>query len=159
MAFCMIKAYGLAMVQTPPPTYENIWYTVTINTSSRVPLKYPSIPLLEKRDLLICFYSSRATLTSTDQSVLRTAIDAERSWSRTCGVIYTQEDDSYYTISLYSTLELKAGNQVSINIHSASAEAFLYDDDGHYTHFTGHLLQENVTSSLNHRRSFFKIYI
>ena len=59
----------------------------------------------------------------------------------------TNVDGSWYTHSLHSTLELKAGDQVWISIPSLNGGA-LYDDANHYTHFTGYLLQENVASSL-----------
>lgn len=60
------------------------------------------------------------------------------------GITHTQDDGSYHTISLHSTLELQEGDQVWISIHSTATGAYLYDDNGHFTHFTGHLLQENV---------------
>ena len=62
---------------------------------------------------------------------------------------HAQGNFSYYTISLHSTLELKATDEVWVSIASSlSSEAWLHDNEHHYTHFTGHLLQENMASSL-----------
>ena len=60
----------------------------------------------------------------------------------------SNDDDSYYTQSLHSTLELKTGDEVWISIAAIDGGASLYDSSNHYTHFTGYFLQENVASSL-----------
>ena len=60
----------------------------------------------------------------------------------------TNDDSSFYTHALQSTLELKMGDQVWINIVNVVSGSHLYDDVNHYSHFTGFLLQENVASSL-----------
>ena len=49
---------------------------------------------------------------------------------------------SYHTHSLHSTLELKTGDQVWLSIGVLPTGGFLFDNTSHYTHFTGHLLQE-----------------
>ena len=61
----------------------------------------------------------------------------------------TNDDDSFYTLSLDSTLELKTGDRVWMRLVWASYNK-LYDDGDHYTHFVGHLLQEKVANSLKH---------
>ena len=65
------------------------------------------------------------------------------------GVTHTKEDYSIHTISLNSVLALKKGDQVWMKLHSLESGAMIYDDNQHYTHFTGYLLQENVASSFN----------
>lgn len=52
------------------------------------------------------------------------------------------------TYSLHSTLDLKAGDQLWISINAVSGGARLYDDSNHYTHFSGHLLQEHLARSI-----------
>ena len=59
-------------------------------------------------------------------------------------------DGSAHTYSLQSTLELKAGDQVWMTVHALTSGARLFDDWDHYTHFSGHLLQEHMTRSLNY---------
>lgn len=50
---------------------------------------------------------------------------------------------SYETFSLQSTLYLKSGDRIWLSIPSASG-AVWHDNDGHYTHFTGWLSQEDT---------------
>ena len=45
------------------------------------------------------------------------------------------------TFTLQSTLQLKAGDQVSLK---SGGSGYLYDNDNHFTHFTGWLLQEDL---------------
>ena len=59
----------------------------------------------------------------------------------------TNDDNSLYTHSLHSTLELKTGDEVWISIHFTAPNTCLYDDWLHYTHFSGHLVQEKVARS------------
>ena len=60
--------------------------------------------------------------------------------------IDTRDDDSYYTLSLHSILEMKTGDRVWMHLTAwASSNTKLYDNiTNHFTHFTGHLLQEKV---------------
>ena len=65
-------------------------------------------------------------------------------------LVASNDDSSVYTHSLQSTLDLKMGDRVWINLHYVSPGAYLCEDAGsHYTHFTGHLWQEKVASSYN----------
>lgn len=61
-----------------------------------------------------------------------------------------RREDDYYTLSLQSTLNLKAGDKVWLQIHWAET-ACLHDSKNHLTHFTGQLLHEDISqpSSLN----------
>jgi hypothetical protein len=54
------------------------------------------------------------------------------------------------TFSLQSTLYLQAGDEIWIQVDEKD-EMNLYDNGGHYTHFTGWLLQEDVAQSLKNR--------
>jgi hypothetical protein len=51
-------------------------------------------------------------------------------------------------LTLQSTLNLKSGDQVWMEIHWHSSGANLYDDSDHFTHFTGFMLQEEIAASL-----------
>lgn len=55
--------------------------------------------------------------------------------------------NQYETFSLQSTLQLQLGEQIWIEISSISAGAYL--DGGGFTHFTGWLLQEDISLSVN----------
>lgn len=57
-------------------------------------------------------------------------------------------NDSFETYSLQTTLNLQAEDQIWLIIDSMP-NAYLYDDGSHYTHFTGWLLQEDISKSLN----------
>ena len=48
------------------------------------------------------------------------------------------------TFSLQSTLQLNAGDLVSLKLRS-DGTGYLFDDGQHYTHFTGWLLQEDLS--------------
>ncbi len=50
--------------------------------------------------------------------------------------------------SIVSTLNLKKGDQVWVEIHYQSTKAYLKDDVEHFTHFTGFLLDEEIVASL-----------
>jgi hypothetical protein len=57
--------------------------------------------------------------------------------------------DQLSPLTLQSTLNLKKGDQVWLEIYYASTGAKLYDFGGyHYNHFTGFMLQEEIVSSL-----------
>jgi uncharacterized protein YqjF (DUF2071 family) len=53
------------------------------------------------------------------------------------------------TYSLQSSLSLRAGDLVWVEIQAQSTGVYLFDDPGHYTHFNGWLLQEHISNSLN----------
>jgi hypothetical protein len=51
-------------------------------------------------------------------------------------------------LTLQSTLNLKSGDQVWMQIYYASTGAYLYDNSVHRTHFTGFMLEEEIVASL-----------
>ncbi len=51
-------------------------------------------------------------------------------------------------LTLQSTLNLKKGDQLWLQMNSASPGAYLYDDFVHYNHFTGFMLEEDIVASL-----------
>ncbi len=51
-------------------------------------------------------------------------------------------------LTLQSTLNLKSGDQVWMEIYSMSTGAYLIDDSYHYNHFTGWMLEEEIAASL-----------
>jgi hypothetical protein len=52
-------------------------------------------------------------------------------------------------LTLQSTLKLKTGDQVWVAFsYYPGSSSFLYDDGGHYTHFTGFMLEEEIAASL-----------
>ena len=50
----------------------------------------------------------------------------------------------YETFSFQSTFVLQKGDEIWLEINSMSTGVYLYGD--YYTHFSGHLLKENLTS-------------
>ena len=50
-------------------------------------------------------------------------------------------------LTLQSTLNLKKGDQVWLQFGAISG-AFLNDNSGHYNHFTGFMLEEEIVASL-----------
>ncbi len=69
------------------------------------------------------------------------------------GVSHVEEANTvgYQTSPLstvQSTLNLKKGDQVWLQIDYQSTGAFLYDDSDHYNHFTGFMLEEEIVASL-----------
>ena len=60
--------------------------------------------------------------------------------------VETNEDNSFHTLSLQSTLQLKANDFVWLRVRSLGANAELFDSADHLTHFTGSLLQEYLFS-------------
>ena len=63
-------------------------------------------------------------------------------------VLETNTPGQYSPVTLQSTLNLKSGDQVWLEIFYQSTEAYLYDDGYHYTHFTGYMLDEEIVASL-----------
>jgi hypothetical protein len=52
-------------------------------------------------------------------------------------------------LTVQSTLNLKSGDQVWLEIDGMSTGAYLYDRSGwHYNHFTGFMLEEDIVASL-----------
>ncbi len=54
----------------------------------------------------------------------------------------------YSPLTLQSTLNLKTGDQLWMQISYYGSSSYLYDDGNHYTHFTGFLLEEEIAASL-----------
>ena len=51
-------------------------------------------------------------------------------------------------LTLQSTLKLKSGDQVWVEIFDKSTGAYLWDSSYHFTHFTGFMLEEDIVASL-----------
>ncbi len=51
-------------------------------------------------------------------------------------------------LTFQSTLNLKSGDQVWVEIYYQSSGAYLADSSYHYTHFTGFMLEEEIVASL-----------
>ena len=51
-------------------------------------------------------------------------------------------------LTFQSTLNLKKGDQLWLQIDWGSTGAFLYDDSRHWNHFTGFMLEEEIVASL-----------
>jgi hypothetical protein len=51
-------------------------------------------------------------------------------------------------LTLQSTLKLKKGDQVWLQIGGRSTGTYLFDDSYHRTHFTGFMLEEDIVASL-----------
>jgi hypothetical protein len=59
--------------------------------------------------------------------------------------------DQYSPLSLQSTLNLKKGDQLWVEINYPwyeGSSSYLYDSVGHATHFTGLMLEEEIVASL-----------
>jgi hypothetical protein len=57
--------------------------------------------------------------------------------------------DQYSPLTLQWTLNLKKGDRVWVEIFYPSSELnSLHDSNGHYTHFTGFMLEEEIVASL-----------
>ena len=56
----------------------------------------------------------------------------------------SSSDNRIPTFSLQSTLQLNAGDTVSLQLNSYGT-GYIYDDGDHFTHFTGCLLQEDLS--------------
>ena len=57
--------------------------------------------------------------------------------------------EQWETFSFQTTLNLQAGDQIWLEIISMSTGTSLFDDSYHSTHFSGLLLDENLSESLN----------
>jgi hypothetical protein len=51
-------------------------------------------------------------------------------------------------LTLQSTLNLKTGDQVWMQISYSGSSSYLYGGYNHYTHFTGFMLEEEIGASL-----------
>ena len=51
-------------------------------------------------------------------------------------------------LTIQSTLNLKKGDRVWVQIDRISPGAFLYDSGAHFTHFTGFMLEDEIVASL-----------
>jgi hypothetical protein len=56
--------------------------------------------------------------------------------------------DQRSPLSLQSTLNLKTGDQLWVEISYSSSSSYLVDSGNHYTHFTGFMLEEEIVASL-----------
>ena len=56
----------------------------------------------------------------------------------------TESNYDHPTFTLQSTLQLNAGDQISLKLTSGG-NGYLDDNGSHYTHFTGWLLQEDLS--------------
>jgi hypothetical protein len=56
--------------------------------------------------------------------------------------------DQYNPVTLQSTLKLKKGDQLWMQIDYSDSAAYLFDSVNHYTHFTGFMLEEEIVASL-----------
>jgi hypothetical protein len=60
-----------------------------------------------------------------------------------------QVDNKDSPLTVQSTLNLKKGDQLWMQIECWGSCSYLYDDDFHYyTHFTGFILEEEIVASL-----------
>jgi hypothetical protein len=66
------------------------------------------------------------------------------------GSSHIREDnhDQYSPVTLQSTLNLKKGDQVWVQIDYTGSESSLHDSSNHTTHFTGFMLEEEIVASL-----------
>jgi hypothetical protein len=67
------------------------------------------------------------------------------------GVGHVQEENTAgqrSPLTLQSTLKLKKGDQVWLQIGGRTTGTYLYDDGYHHNHFTGFMLEEDIVASL-----------
>ena len=57
-------------------------------------------------------------------------------------------DNQWSPLTLQSTLKLGKGDQVWLAIFGMSANTYLMDGGGHYNHFNGFIMQEEIVASL-----------
>ena len=57
-------------------------------------------------------------------------------------------DYQFENFSIQSTLDLKAGDEIWLQITVMPSGVYLTDDGNHFTHFTGWLLEEDISQSL-----------
>lgn len=60
----------------------------------------------------------------------------------------SDRDYQFENFSIQSTLDLKAGDQIWLQITRMPSGGYLTDDGNHFTHFTGWLLEEDISQSL-----------
>ncbi len=60
-----------------------------------------------------------------------------------CGLC-NAEKDRFCTVSMRATVQLNAGDLIYVDMKTENTE--LYDDGGHYTQFTGWLVDEDLPS-------------
>jgi hypothetical protein len=62
---------------------------------------------------------------------------------------YNSPVDQNSPLTLQSTLNLKTGDQLWVQIdYTSGSSSSLYDSSSHYTHFTGFMLEEEIVASL-----------
>jgi hypothetical protein len=54
----------------------------------------------------------------------------------------------YSPLTLQSTLNLKKGDQLWVQINYYGSPSYLHEDSHHFTHFTGFMLEEEIAESL-----------
>ena len=69
------------------------------------------------------------------------------------GLGYVQEQNTatsyqWHPFSVQSTLHLKAGDEISLQITLSDAKSLLNDSGNHHNHFTGWLVKEDIAHSL-----------
>jgi hypothetical protein len=68
------------------------------------------------------------------------------------GASYVREDNGPVNqlspLTLQSTLNLKKGDQLWVQIGYDGSHSYLYDDSRYFTHFTGFILEEEIVASL-----------
>ncbi len=57
-------------------------------------------------------------------------------------------NNQFSPLTIQSTLHLKQGDQVWVHLDSKTSGVKLYDDDYHFTHFTGFMMEEEIVASL-----------
>jgi hypothetical protein len=57
-------------------------------------------------------------------------------------------ENQWSPLTLQSTLNLKLGDRVWVQIDGMSTGVYLLDSSDHYTHFTGFMLEEEIVASL-----------
>lgn len=62
------------------------------------------------------------------------------------GLCNQQNKDKFCTVSMHATVQLMAGDNIFVDMKTENT--VLYDDAGRYTHFTGWLVEENISSVL-----------
>ncbi len=56
--------------------------------------------------------------------------------------------DQWSPLTLQSTLKLKKGDRVWVQINYSGSSAYLLDNEYHHTHYTGFMLEEEIVASL-----------
>lgn len=69
------------------------------------------------------------------------------------GVIvgFTYGDSSFESLSIKSLLEMRAGDKIWLTINAKTGSAIIHDNDNHYTHFTGWLLDEDLSQTVKYK--------